>query len=317
MSVNSRAGKTFLIAVILYIAASIIVGFSGVDAESEPIKMYAINALVTQVGAILLPSIVMMRGQDPVRYGFKRISFGQVLLSVLIGIGLFLAVTGINSLFTTAAEEVLGQDLSEMSTQLPPMDTPFNAVASVVLIAIIPAVTEEVLFRGAMLNSWRQLGRRRAIWLTSITFALMHVQPVSMPAFLFIAYFLGAMSYESGSTVPCMIAHFMNNAISLVLIWIAGRGAEEVSAASFSELMHAALLYVAIGLAILGISYGLFKQLCRKGRTEETDAQKCENVHMGMREAVPLAIACAMLALLGVASFMVTLIDFSQFGVVQ
>ena len=36
-----------------------------------------------------------------------------------------------------------------------------------------------------------------------------------------------------------------------------------------------------------------------------------------MREAVPLAIACAMLALLGVASFMVTLIDFSQFGVVQ
>ena len=78
-----------------------------------------------------------------------------------------------------------------------------------------------------------------------------------------------------------------------------------------------AALCDAIGLAILGISYGLFKQLCRKGRTEETDAQKCENVHMGMREAVPLAIACAMLALLGVASFMVTLIDFSQFGVVQ
>ena len=169
MNRSNRAGSMFLLSVCLMIVSSGIVAYIPL---TNITSTFAISSLLIQVGSIFIPAMLIIRKNDPFMYGKRRIGALAILLSVIIGIGAFLISTGINGIMLLIAD-FLGENTGAFASELPPMRG-LSIISSILLICVVPAVTEEWLFRGALLNSWRGLGRRRAIWLTAGLFTLMH-----------------------------------------------------------------------------------------------------------------------------------------------
>ena len=82
---------------------------------------------------------------------------------------------------------------------------------------VLPAVTEEFLFRGLALGEYECCGTTRAVLVTSLIFALFHANPIHLLS-LFVAGICYAVMTKLFSSVwPAVIAHLLNNAAALLL----------------------------------------------------------------------------------------------------
>jgi membrane protease YdiL (CAAX protease family) len=101
--------------------------------------------------------------------------------------------------------------------------SPGRLLAGVLAIAVVPAVAEELVFRGVMQpNLQRWFGSRHVgIWLTAATFSAIHVQFFGfVPRFL-LGLVLGYLYEWSGNILVPMAAHFTQNAFQLILLYLA------------------------------------------------------------------------------------------------
>jgi membrane protease YdiL (CAAX protease family) len=136
--------------------------------------------------------------------------------------------------------------------------SPWSVVLTLVVIA---PVTEELLFRGLILRGFlRNYGRRRAIVLSAILFALVHVSPWQLVGVFAGGVVLGWWSIETGSLLPCFFGHALYNFLCL-LVWVAfGRGALGDSAA-WARLPPPWLGVVAVlGPLLFGTGVWLFRR---------------------------------------------------------
>jgi sodium transport system permease protein len=91
---------------------------------------------------------------------------------------------------------------------------------ALLLLAAVPAVCEEVAFRGYILSGLER-GRRTgsAIVLSALLFGFLHVL-LSLFQQLFnatlLGLVLGLLAVRSGSLLPGIVFHFLNNALALV-----------------------------------------------------------------------------------------------------
>lgn len=84
----------------------------------------------------------------------------------------------------------------------------------IVLLALIPAVCEELAFRGIILSGLlRGHPPGRAIVISAILFGVFHMIPQQMVNASLLGIVLGLLLTRSGSIVPGMVFHFMNNAL--------------------------------------------------------------------------------------------------------
>lgn len=86
------------------------------------------------------------------------------------------------------------------------------------LCLLVPFV-EELVFRGAILRSLSGFFKNpwAAIALSSAMFALVHGNPAQMPHALLIGLLLGWMYVRTGSILPGVILHWVNNTVAYVL----------------------------------------------------------------------------------------------------
>ena len=93
-------------------------------------------------------------------------------------------------------------------------------------VAVVPALCEEVLFRGYVMRSFeKSWGIIAAIIVSSIIFGLFHLQLGNLLPLATLGAILALMTWLSGSLWPAVIAHFLNN------------GAAVVAGINFPELM--------------------------------------------------------------------------------
>jgi membrane protease YdiL (CAAX protease family) len=82
---------------------------------------------------------------------------------------------------------------------------------------LIGPVVEELLFRGLLQGSFEKRGEWwQAILQTSLIFALLHVFHFTLLQFFCLAVLLGFLSWRSGSVVPAIIVHMLNNAMAII-----------------------------------------------------------------------------------------------------
>lgn len=86
----------------------------------------------------------------------------------------------------------------------------------VLLIAVVPALCEELAFRGFILSGFRHLGHKwRAIIYTAVLFGLTHgILQQSMIACL-LGTILGFLAVQSGSILPGMVFHVVHNTLAV------------------------------------------------------------------------------------------------------
>ncbi len=88
---------------------------------------------------------------------------------------------------------------------------------AVLFTALVPAVCEELLFRGYMLSTLRRaFGILPSCLISAALFAVAHVSPWRMAPMLLLGFFLGLAGCFSGSVFIPVLMHFLNN-LSVVL----------------------------------------------------------------------------------------------------
>jgi membrane protease YdiL (CAAX protease family) len=101
------------------------------------------------------------------------------------------------------------------------MDSYTDLVINLVVIALIPAIGEEFLFRGVIqrgLIKWKKKPHF-GIWISAFLFSALHMQFLGfIPRFL-IGGFFGYLFLWSGSIWLPVITHFLNNALAVLVIF--------------------------------------------------------------------------------------------------
>ena len=83
--------------------------------------------------------------------------------------------------------------------------------------AVLPAICEEIAFRGFILSGLRHMGRKwRAIFVSAIFFGIAH-GVIQQPILAVMAgMVLGYIAVQSGSLLPCIVFHATHNALGIL-----------------------------------------------------------------------------------------------------
>jgi uncharacterized protein len=97
---------------------------------------------------------------------------------------------------------------------------PLDVVINVFVIALLPAICEELCFRGALQRILIQLTRNPwvGIIITAILFSALHLQFMGFLPRMFLGIVLGALYWYSGSLWTSILAHFVNNAVQVIAV---------------------------------------------------------------------------------------------------
>jgi hypothetical protein len=99
---------------------------------------------------------------------------------------------------------------------------PFTALTFVmlfVLVAVLVPIAEELFFRGMLYPLLRQhWGATGAVIISAWIFAAAHFILILFPSFLLVGLLLGLLREKSGSLLPCILFHAIQNSIVLMLV---------------------------------------------------------------------------------------------------
>ena len=216
--------------------------------------------------AVLLPLLAMLAWQrvDVVRtlgLGLPR-SVGRAVLAALgaasLGAGLFIVSAAV--MLALQGTEV-SPAIRSLSERLIGLIQQHPWWVSWTLMALVPPVAEELLFRGWLLSalSGERPTRGRlaaAVVVQAALFAVAHILPERMPATFSLGLVAGCLRVATGSLLPAVVLHSVHNSMPLLLLALAGggvaEGGMEALATGASTTLPAGALPAAFGLLALG-----------------------------------------------------------------
>ncbi|HZV71859.1 MAG TPA: type II CAAX endopeptidase family protein [Saprospiraceae bacterium] len=140
------------------------------------------------------------------------------------------------------------------------MHSPLIFVFNLLLIAFLPGIGEELIFRGII---QKQLGGFlknpiAAIWISAFIFSAIHMQFEGFFPRIVLGATLGYLYYWTGNLWVPMIAHAFNNGIQIVLIYVTGMDLSE-----FDEKGSSQLQWWMIPLSV-GAMYLIYNSILKK-----------------------------------------------------
>jgi len=140
--------------------------------------------------------------------------------AAMLGAGLF--VIGAASLLAVKGT-AMSAEAQRLSEKILALMQGHPAWMSWALMAALPAICEELLFRGWVLSGFagRQASWRRAaaaIVAQAALFAIFHLLPERMPQTFLLGLVLGWMTLATGSLLPAVVCHLVHNSMPLVVL---------------------------------------------------------------------------------------------------
>jgi membrane protease YdiL (CAAX protease family) len=135
-----------------------------------------------------------------------------------------------------------------------------DLASNLFIIALIPAIGEELLFRGLLQKQFSELSKNHhiGIWIAAFLFSFMHFQFFGFIPRLILGVLLGYIFYFSKSLWLPIIAHFTNNAMAVIFYYLYSTGQTDKSAEEIGTQpgeIHVAFLSLAIAGALLFVLY--------------------------------------------------------------
>lgn len=147
------------------------------------------------------------------RLSFNILPASSFLLIILTGLSLVVVLDPIESL--VPIPDIFIESYFSM------VDTDFFSFLTIVVAA---PVLEEVLFRGIILEGFlHNYAPRKAILLSALLFAGIHLNPVQMIGAFFIGIFLGWIYWKTRTLLPVIALHFMNNLLAFLFLAVYGK----------------------------------------------------------------------------------------------
>ncbi len=204
---------------LLYAGAGALMGLIQPGASlAKPVGFSAATVALLQLlvglGAIVLPLWALLRitrlEADDLRIAPPAPWSPAFCLPVFLGLANLANLTGALLLRLAGAESP--------STSLP--SGGMELLLQFLVLCVLPAIGEELLFRGALQGLLRPCGSSVAIFGPALLFALLHLDPIQGLTAFVCAIFLGWLAERSGSILPGMALHFVNNCLAFLNLYL-------------------------------------------------------------------------------------------------
>lgn len=139
------------------------------------------------------------------------------------------------------------------------MDSLFDLGLMILIMGVVAAVGEELLFRGIIQNLFQNWSKSKhlAIWLTALLFSVIHMQYHAVIPRFFLGAFIGYVYVYSGSLRSSIYLHFFYNTSLVVLTYLMQHN---LVSASWESVGTANTMVLTFAFAILfSLSYFWFK----------------------------------------------------------
>ena len=219
------------------------------------------GVVIQQLIILLCPVLYAwyMKADAKKLFSIKNPGVSQVAGGVLFGIAAFLCAMIIGVLLVPFFPES-----ADGLTQLDDMLTSQPAVVLILVVALMPAIGEELLFRGFVMGTLKnKCTGVIAVLVTTLLFAAYHMSLIKMFTIGIIGFGLTYAAYKSGSIVTSMCMHFLNNLLS-VLITKYPKQMQHVLPVLFKESLSASDLLLMIAAILICAALGLLLLGCRK-----------------------------------------------------
>lgn len=128
----------------------------------------------------------------------------QILLMLTLLIGsMLISMLSMRLGFSGNSESIVGRGTSDL--------------LAVLIAAVLPAICEEIVFRGVIMSSLEPCGTLHAVLGTSLLFAFAHMSLEEFPIYFFSSLVLCFVTYVSRSIFASIIIHSVYNAAVLLL----------------------------------------------------------------------------------------------------
>ena len=243
--------------------------------KPENVQVSRLLQVVTTFFIMALPALIVsnLNGGNPVsRLGFNEIMSGkQVLIIVFMVVAGFLisgALSELNQMIpipTTATNyfQKLENEYNKQVMVLGNMKSTADYILSMLVLAFVPAIFEEMLFRGSLQQIMISLTRNAfvGILITSILFSAIHLSYYGFLPRLFLGFMLGYIFYFSKNLWLSITAHFLNNAYTLTAMYALSRSGK-LNTDVLEETYP--LYYGVIGAVIIILLFAAFRRESEK-----------------------------------------------------
>lgn len=161
-------------------------------------------------------------------FKIKKCSKKVILYTIVIGIIVFALNLAISSTFDYFIK-FFGYESPTSGIDESKYTGFGRLIAMLVTTAIIPAVCEEIMHRGMLLQGLKVFGVKKAIIISSLLFGLMHLNIGQFFYATIIGTIISIVVLSSGNLVSGMIIHFINNALGVYFTfayvndWVGGK----------------------------------------------------------------------------------------------
>lgn len=225
-SLAVRTNYLVLIVVAIYLASQMAAQFAlGKSWIEQNLYVFLIG---NQIFIIFLPAAFFAYREKlkPVPFfRIKKISIPEGLLIVFMALTASYIASVLNAYVVFLLERAgpvkmddipVPQSISELWIQI-------------FVIAVLPAVCEELFFRGIIYRAFEGLGTKMAIGISALYFALFHFDIRNLLGPLFLGVLIAWYCCRTGSILAGVLAHFVNNLLAILASWF-NRGAAEGAA---------------------------------------------------------------------------------------
>lgn len=210
----------------------------------------------TQMIILLVPLFMVVYTKRDLcqTYGFRGTAAVGYLGAVLLVAGLFL----VNIVISTGLMKLLPGSAENVETAFSGI-LGGNALAGFIVIAAAPAVCEEMLFRGVILHSLKAKYRvSTAVIITAALFGVFHMSLVKFIPTGLLGLALCIVAWWTDSIYPAMLMHFINNAVSVVVMYYPEQVGKILPVLNKNTLSVADVLCLcAVGAILMGIGGAL------------------------------------------------------------
>ncbi len=237
------------------------------------IEFLKFSQLFTSIGLFVVPPILFtyLSGNRPLRF-LKMDKLPVLALSLSAILLMWVQLPWINAVGAWNNSIVLDGDLAELYNSLRAkenaattmieaflkMNGPLQLFATFFLVAVVPAIGEEMLFRGVLQPMFVRAFKNQhlGIWLTAFVFSFIHFQFFGFVPRLLIGVFLGYLFAWTGNLWYSIIAHMANNGIAVIGYYFLQHKIVETSPDAIGTTENSVIQWsVSIVLTLIGMYF--------------------------------------------------------------
>lgn len=227
----SAGMRVFIFIMLLLVCTLIGSAIAAVFAVGNNITMLKVGQGISSALMFIAPPLILYaitRTQPMLQLGFRAPAKGWMLL---IGIALMFISLPLTNILGEWNEKVnFGETLetwlkffedtaADLTQRMLEVDSIWGLLFNLLVIALIPAIGEELTFRGVLQQALTKGCKNVhvAVFITAFVFSFIHFQFYGFLPRMFLGLLLGYLYYYSGSIWTSILMHFINNGTAVVL----------------------------------------------------------------------------------------------------